>query len=274
MPKKLGVFVIHGMGDQQPNFADDMIAELKERIRDEGGYPDEVAFEPAFWADVLSGHQHEMWNKMNDANDLDWSSLRKFVLNSFGDATAYQRAPDEPDDIYAQVHRRILSHLQALRAQLGDADAPLLVLAHSLGCDMMSNYIYDQQNPANKPVLGTTPFEQMKTLCGLITFGCNIVLFSLAHERYVGIQFPPAGLPAQLAALAEWRNYYDPDDILGWPVKELCPEYEANGKVTDFPINVGGLLTSWNPAAHSEYWTDNDLTKPTAKKIVSLLRVI
>jgi hypothetical protein len=26
----------------------------------------------------------------------------------------------------------------------------------------------------------------------------------------------------------------------------------------DNEINVGGLVTSWNPAAHSAYWEDND----------------
>ncbi len=62
--------------------------------------------------------------------------------------------------------------------------------------------------------------------------------------------------------------------MLAWRVKQLCPEYEANNQIADRPINVGGLLTSWNPASHSEYWTDNDFTEPVAEQIVSVLKAI
>lgn len=273
MPKKLAVLLIHGMGDQDQDYADDMVDEIKRRIA-VGGDPSEVEFEPVFWADLLSTQQRELWDGINDQNDLDYSRIRRFVLNSFGDATAYQRVPDAIDGTYARVHRRIRESLERLNRRMGDTNPPLLVLAHSLGCVMMSNYIYDQQHPTNKPVIGTTPFEQMQTFCGFVTFGCNIVLFSLAHSRYVGMTFPPLGLPLSIVAEAAWLNYYDPDDVLGWPVKQLCPEYQQNTKITDIAINVGGLLTSWNPASHLDYWEDNDLTKPIADKIVRLLRVI
>jgi len=31
--------------------------------------------------------------------------------------------------------------------------------------------------------------------------------------------------------------------------------------------NVGGLLTSWNPASHLGYWEDNDSVKSVAKAL-------
>jgi hypothetical protein len=35
----------------------------------------------------------------------------------------------------------------------------------------------------------------------------------------------------------------------------------------DREINVGGILTSWNPMSHSEYWTNGDFTGPVAEFI-------
>lgn len=66
--------------------------------------------------------------------------------------------------------------------------------------------------------------------------------------------------------MAKWLNYYDPDDVLGYPLKPINAEYR---KVVskDIAINTGGILTSWNPMAHNGYWTDNDFTKPVAKYI-------
>ncbi|HSX82661.1 MAG TPA: hypothetical protein VLQ80_29380 [Candidatus Saccharimonadia bacterium] len=39
----------------------------------------------------------------------------------------------------------------------------------------------------------------------------------------------------------------------------------------DLEINVGNLLTAWNPIAPTAYWTDNDFTKPVAQLIRDLV---
>jgi len=41
--------------------------------------------------------------------------------------------------------------------------------------------------------------------------------------------------------------------------------------IKDEKVNVGGLLTGWNPASHGEYWTDKDVVKPISKEIKSIL---
>ena len=72
---------------------------------------------------------------------------------------------------------------------------------------------------------------------------------------------------------SRWRNYYDPDDILAYPLKPLSPAY-AKAVHEDVPINVGGVFTSWNPASHSQYWTDNSFTKPAATAIADVLKLL
>ncbi len=279
MSKKLGIFIVHGMGSQTSDYAEPMMAELQKRLKKLGCKPDDVAWQAAYWAKDLANREHHLWEKLYEKNDMDFIKVRQFVVSSFGDALAYQRTTDDGTDIYSTTHEMIRMELEALRRKLGNKDAPIVVIAHSLGSVIMSNYIWDQQhpqgnNPTVKKIVGKTPLEQMKTLAGLITFGSNIALFSLAHTNYAGVAFPPQELDATLKPLAKWNNYYDPDDVLGYPVKPLCNAYETNDGVKDHAINAGGILSSWNPASHSAYWTDNDFTVPVARQIAEIVKAI
>ena len=76
-----------------------------------------------------------------------------------------------------------------------------MVIAHSFGTQIISNYIWDPQTEANYTrkkrgmnPYGKSDFERMKTLAGIITFGCNIPLFSLAYDKIVSMEFPPNAL--------------------------------------------------------------------------------
>ncbi len=60
------------------------------------------------------------------------------------------------------------------------------------------------------------------------------------------------------------------DDILGYPLKPINPAYRRVVS-RDITINVGGILSSWNPASHTKYWTDNDFTVPAAEFVGRLL---
>ena len=68
---------------------------------------------------------------------------------------------------------------------------------------------------------------------------------------------------------AKWLNFYDADDVLGYPLRQLSNSYKK--LVKDNHINSGGLLTSWNPLSHNGYWTDNDMTKPAAELIAKFI---
>ena len=57
---------------------------------------------------------------------------------------------------------------------------------------------------------------------------------------------------------AEWYNIFDRDDVLAWPLKPINKAY--NEVVTeDVSIQVGGMLTGWNPLCHLDYWKDFDV---------------
>lgn len=258
MSKTLGVAVIHGMGSQRSkDFADPLIQELEARVKQ----PGEIAWRPIYWADVLSGRQDKYLKAANRNNDLDFYSLRRFVVSALGDASAYQRVDDDPESTYGRIHTIVRDEIAALRDDLGSDDKPLVILAHSLGGHIVSNCIWDIQKKNAIAEPGDNAFERMRTLAGLITFGCNIPLFTFALRKIVPISLPK---------MAAWLNFFDPDDVLGYPLKPLSPEYRRVVS-RDIAINAGGISSSWNPLSHSEYWTDNDFTKPVARFLEKLI---
>lgn len=275
MPKKLAILVVHGMGTQKDeHFADDMIDEVNQKVKDIGSDPNDIAWRPGFWASVTQPHENKLWDALSKGGNLDCTKIRKFVINNLGDAVAYQREPGSSSDVYQQIHAVIHGHLVELRHIAGDKDVPLIVMGHSLGSYIMSNYIWDQNQNTQAAISGTTPFERMETLAGFITFGSNIALFSLALPTYEGIRFPPDTLAEPLRSAAQWNNYYDPEDVLGYPIKPLCPDYQNNPQIEDHLIEVGNIFTSWNLLSHEGYWTDDDFTEPVGDQIAHLLRLL
>jgi hypothetical protein len=270
MNKKVGVLFIHGMGSTPDDFAHDTIQELRNRISGQGLNRDDIAWESVYWAPVLSPRETQLWVDLSAENDLNWAKLRKFFINGFGSATAYQSVQNRRDDVYGKIHDTVHEALKELHAKLGGVDRPLVVIAHSLGSVIMSDYIWDRQKGREQERFGANPFERMETLSGLITLGTSIPLFTLAHDPVQCIQFPPPGLALNLQKRAKWLNFYDSDDVLGWPLKPLSINY-ADTVTEDIEVSVGNILTSWNPANHAAYWADDSVVKPAAYLIASLL---
>jgi hypothetical protein len=270
MATKLAVLIIHGMGTQTPGFADELIAELKQRLAAHGKDATEVAFAAVFWADITQPAQETYLARARETDELDFLSVRRFVVGALGDAAAYQKIEDPNNSVYTAIHERIQVVIHDLFVnQLGEISVPLVVMAHSLGGHIMSNYIWDMQK-GNVTRQGLSGFEKFWSHAGMITFGCNIPLFTFAYKKIEPIEFPSPRLPPKVKALARWYNFYDPDDVLGYPLKPVSAGY-ARVVDADTAINVGGLLSSWNPASHGKYWTDDSFTRPVATFLATFL---
>ena len=266
MASEIGVLIVHGMGAQPADFADAFIAEMRDRLLRLGVEPDAVSWRAGWWADTVKEREDDLWHDLARAHTLRYDAARRFVISHFGDALAYQRVPSQGMDVYRTIHARIREHLAALREQMG-GDKPVVVLAHSLGSAIISNFAWDEQK---SPTPGTTPTERLETLAGLVTFGSNIPLFTLCLDEIVAIRFPVPTLPAPLRAASRWLNFFDADDVLGYPLRPLSATYHA-AVSADLQVNVGTPLRSWNPLSHDEYWTDNDFTVPVAALIRDVL---
>jgi pimeloyl-ACP methyl ester carboxylesterase len=291
MPKQLAVAFVHGIGNQGPDFSDGMAADVLKRF---AGYTklsradaaNVLVFQPVFWAPVLAAKEQLLWGKLLEGGELDYLSLRRFMVNFAADAVAYQPMPGE-SNVYADVHACFADSLANVVKRAGP-DLPLVVIAHSLGTVIASNYIYDlQESPkrvsAKRPDLvpkkvrakiGDTPLEKGETLAWLFTMGSPIALWSLRYENPdfgVPIQVPAAAFAKAHAGLrCGWINIFDEDDVIGYPLSTLYP----GAILQDKRVNAGGWLSSWNPMSHDAYWTDSDVTDKIASELAAFWKAL
>lgn len=272
---KIAFLVLHGIGNTGPGFADKMIRGLRDQLGP--AVTSAIEFEPCFWGDVLDRREIALADRM--APLVDKTRIRReLVLGGFGDLIAYLGMPTEPSRYYRPIHGRIEDSLSKLESKLRNAgeepeSTPLVIMGHSLGCFLASNYLWDHQQ-GNAHAFARSPFTRCDTLVNLITFGCNLPLTSLAFPESDCHPVRPFG-PKGKACFSDhgqdlysgsvkWHNFFDPDDILGFPLAPVNDAYAA--QVRDISINTGGLLR-----AHTAYWTDGDFLDEVASRVRQLL---
>ncbi|HYO88750.1 MAG TPA: hypothetical protein VER79_08875 [Candidatus Limnocylindrales bacterium] len=279
MRRKVAVAVVHGIGKQTANFAEKMTSELNQHFGPET--LSDIVIRTVFWAPVLQQAEDVLWQRVQEGGTLHFPETRRMLIDFLADALAYQPTNDDRR-AYDGIHAVFAQTLADLAAEAGP-DAPLCIIGHSLGTIIASNYIYDLQVDSFKHLIGEevralmtgTPLEKGETLALLYTMGSPIALWSLRYREFGRpIVIPAPQLRQYHSEIeGEWVNYYDQDDVFGFPLKTLNPAYER--MVTrDAQVNVGGLLESWNPLAHFGYWTDRDVVEPMAKKLVEVWKGI
>ena len=272
MNKDVAVIAIHGMGDTQKTFADDLKEKLVDRL-DQSNWS-RVHFDTIFYQNILQNNEKVVFEKMR--KKVDYVKLRRFLLYGISDAAGLERNAHEDDSPYEQAQKVILETLIRCGEKLGSFEKPLIIVAHSLGCQVLSNYIWDSQatEPKQGVWKGKQPdntlkdnFYRLKTLRGLYTSGCNIPIFVAG--------FPMDEIRAVTTSEQgynfRWHNYYDEDDVLGWPLKPLSSSYKKEIH-KDYAINAGSgffdtLLKSWNPLSHNGYWKDSQFIHPLSDEI-------
>ncbi|MBU1310139.1 MAG: hypothetical protein KKE30_11490 [Gammaproteobacteria bacterium] len=271
--KSVALVTIHGMGETQPDYAARLFRQLTQQLAADAT---QLYCGTVYYQDLLQYNEQRVWQATGPR--LRWSKLRRFMLFGFADAAALEHRKEQPHSLYHYSQLKIARALYLAKQQL-TADGKLVILAHSLGCQVLSCYLWDaQQAKAGiKPaagiwrdikryqagISGDNPlteediaFLRGDRLVSLITTGCNIPIFVAAHAME---QVIPFNKPNNAFV---WHNYYDKDDVLGWPLAELSDGYAA--LVTDIEVNASGgffgwLAASWNPLSHNQYWQDNQI---------------
>ncbi len=277
--KKLAIGVIHGMGSQgamRPPSSDIVtfskdLARLVEKDVGKATFSRDVAWREIFWSDILQRRQLDYLKRIKRRTDFDY--VRKFVLCNLSDASAYRPTVGNDVDTYGAIHGRVRDTIAELENDCEDG-APLILIAHSLGAHVLSNYMYDlSKDPGSVP----SPFQQMKRLMFFVTFGCNIPVFVFAYpaEDVTPIARPGTALPPSKTMNPWWYNFYDRDDVLGYPLRDIGPKYKAlvdAGELRDVSVNAGSPLVSWTPLSHNAYWKDADVVDPIRRLVKIALR--
>lgn len=301
MPQDVVVVFIHGINTT----CQDYYAPLRDRILKR--LPDEikgnVIFRSVFWADIVRGRQQEYLNYAKLSTGFRPNGFHRMVIEGLGDAAAYQKTEKRTNSAYYEIQARIRKTIRD--AALPGYDArPLVFIAHSLGCHIVSSYAWDLHKfkdpcASLSPDLddGTvrflntlaskTSFERLDTFAGFVTLGCNMPLFTFtfgpqyvypmthAHHPEAQPAFPGPSLDPNTRAHAHWRNYYSKNDPLGYPLKPLNDAYDNEQRLTDHETNSEGwkkILGPWAMlAAHSGYWTDPSVAKGAASMLRDLI---
>ena len=290
MSSQLAVLVVHGMGNPEPDYADDLIGRLRRRLREP--LAGRVEFEACHWSPVLQVHQDEIWQRLVESRKpMDQKWARRWVVSALGDPVGYLSGYMQGGrPVYLTVHECIRSSLERLSRRLAQpGETPLAVLAHSLGSVVVSNYLWNEQRASGEVVptagsatppaavekrsaLGQTPFERMETLTTLITYGSTIPIFLPPVTPLECVRFPRETLPPQLRPVARWLNVYDPDDLLGYPLADVWDDLKGT-VIDDVAINAGPFPLSETPLSHGYYDKDADFVRLAAGELAKVLEV-
>ncbi|MES2759093.1 MAG: hypothetical protein V4693_17105 [Pseudomonadota bacterium] len=282
------LITVHGMGETAPDYAADLARRLRARIG--ARFERQVDLRAVYYQDILQPNEQEVWRRVTGNSHVRYDQLRKFLLFGFGDAAGLENRKEDSGSVYELAQIEIAKNLLDAYVANG-ADTPVVLLAHSLGCQVLSSYIYDAQKARSgvpvaagvwkdidhwsRTLMGralTEPekaFLACETCLGWITTGCNIPIFVAAHKEMTII---PISAPRPSF---KWINIYDPDDVLGWPLQPLSEGYRL--LVEDRAINAGKgvinwIVKSWNPMSHASYWQDEEVLAPLASMLDQLMR--
>ena len=294
--KEIAVITIHGMGKEDPDYYKGIKQRLKQKL---GGNWERVAFGHIYYQDKLDPNEKFVYERMKQAKTpfrsfILWRALREFFIFYFADPGSLENNKSEPSSAYYQTQEKIVSELRRIYKLLGrDKYKKVFIIAPSLGCQVISSYIWDKQYSAasrnsnkktsvgvwGKEAMAIDPNEDedeflaLKSLHRLYTCGCNIPLFTSGHDHIVPIKKPNDEFKG--------LNYYSRNNVLGWPLQPLQgrkgvkdaqyknhPTY--NTLVQDYEIRVGTWWQFWNPLSHIGYFTDDNFINPIVKDIESL----
>lgn len=261
MSKKIIILTIAGTGTKEPGYSQKLVNDL---LRYSEGTPLENNFKLIecypFNETGIDNYQEEMFKRIESENNLGGAlSLRRFVMENVGDALTFEREASNPNGPYQKIHSYLKAKIEDLNNLMANYDdTKFVIVASSMGVQVLSTYIWDADN--NKGIFEQNPATEnnnLRNLSHLSTFGCSIPLFVSGFSENQIVAFDKRN------AYFKWDNYYDKDDVLGWPLHKLSASYK--NLVSDFEINTGAYV-----GAHIRYWKDKDFTKPFTQKMIDL----
>lgn len=266
MAQPVAVVFVHGINTLEPNYHSRMQAaieaQLPERVR---GL---VTFRSVYWAARVRERQKQYLDAVGKDALFDATAYRLLVVQGLGDAAAYQKTRNHKNSAYYQIQSDVRTILDELDGE-GAPDRPLIFIGHSLGCHIISSFVWDintvKQRGASdvakededaikfvEYLKDGSPFRRLDTLAGLVTMGSNMPLFTFTFgpERVMPITtsrneqetpaFPGAGLQQPTLGKVRWLNYYSRYDLLGYPLKPLNTAYAQAERLADIEVASEG----------------------------------
>lgn len=164
------------------------------------------------WAPVLDDVEGKMLGEVGRRGSSN-RPLQHLVVETLADALCYRNKQEPIFDLIDSAF---------IRTRADEVH----IFAHSLGVLLSVEWMRSRQ---------------LAKVERLHSFGCNLQLFHLGG---------PFVVPQQIDRKSAWVNYFDGQDMLGWPVSGWVPG------VKDTKVNVGAWWQRWNGLAHIGYFED------------------
>lgn len=211
--KILRALMIHGVGEQESDFAAEARASLRSGLRERNW---RLHCTQVHWA-PLADRVQQKFLKAVEKKGSRGNMSQKLAVGTLADALMYRSNPQLQEQIFWLFDQ-----------QMWMLGSPVTIFAHSLGGLIATDYL--RARPKIKNVK-------------LVTFGCNIGLFTLGHRF---------DCPEQVSRPGSWTNLFYPRDILGFPVSvdpalSHVQDIEVRSPWFRWSNIVGGL-------AHLDYW--------------------
>lgn len=285
------VLLVHGIGDEKKGFNRGLSKNIRKEFaavvtRLSQPAQEGVSIEEAVWSEITQKDQDHLWRLLFPRlpeKRVGWgilfrhpgawiprlrylSYLRQFVMNYLGDPIAY--APGKPK--YQQIHDAVLRQCTeiacaaAAKGATSDNPALLTVVAHSLGSVIFSDLFYELTRPDRERA-----WPPQIRLANFVSMGSPLALYSLRYGFEPTMFSEPITMQDRDHGL--WINVYDPQDILGYPLKPLNPQYDR-AVFLDKEINAGQWWRFWqwpaqiSPFSHLLYWGDDTVAEIIGRK--------
>lgn len=252
MNNKTGILILHGIGEQKKDYSMKLQQGIEEKLYNSNTA---IVFQEVLYTDIFD-EVRKRSEKLLDSS-YKWQLLTRYIRHLFiyflGDAASYKDKKG-----YVAVHQHLSDEIEALKQKL-DANSPIIIVAHSLGAIIISDYVYDEQQG-----IGIQKTALANDLQAFVTFGCNIPLFETGHKKTVSIKQPNNAF--------KWLNFFSPFDPLGYRMEGYYDEEQINTNIppkfiTDIEVFPGGLLASWNFFSHISYWQCKEIHTAIAELV-------
>jgi len=275
----LVILAAPGMGAVDEGFAEPLFQALKSGLGDDWS---------RIHADTIlcQGHLQPNLERVFEAmqkRDMDYLRARKFMLYGLAEAASQMTDIDQRGGNYDKTQQAIYQTFERAAKATSDT-APVILLSHSIGCSILSNYLWDAQRPTISHGIwrdggpkgvhkGSAKdlFLRGKTLAHWYTLGASNPLWTagLARDQIQAVTSDTRGYNFR------WKNFYHPDDLFGWPLKPLSPSYNQ-AVYRDYETRplADWSAASWGPqlVSHDGYWQSEMVQKNLLEDVKEVLK--
>jgi len=235
---------------------------------------------------LCQGHLQSNIDRLFEAmqkRDMDYLRARKFMLYGLSEAAAQLGDIQQRGGNYEKTQQAVYQTFERAAKAVGD-NTPVILLSHSIGCTILSNYLWDAQRPTINHGIwrdggpkgvhkgsARDLFLRGKSLTHWYTLGACSPLWhgAMGRDQIQAVTADTRGYNFR------WKNFYHPDDLFGWPLKPLSPSYNQ-AVYRDYetrPLSDWSAA-SWGPqlVSHDGYWESELVLKNLVQDIRELLQ--